>query len=184
MFICLFNSSVVFSISHCLQRLAQFQIYHLWEQRLPPHCHRVRICWKSERSYLSAHEGSLFGVLEAVDCFALSCLVLARAAHFDQCSRQLDEAKWCSVWVSVPNASFDSCASSTRPAPSNKKMDRRHQRLILGLLMTRAGPFCCGGAQPLESYSFFLFTLNTNFASTKQIQVIMLLLYVCFPMTN
>lgn len=46
--------------------------------------------------------------------------------------RQLDTANWCCVWASVHNAAFDSCASSTRPVPSNKKKDRQHQRLSSG----------------------------------------------------
>lgn len=184
MFIFLFSCSVVFSIYHCLQRLASVSdvrfIIRGSRGCLPTAALLGFIL--NPNGHICLHmKGGLFGVLEAVDCFALSCLVFARAAHFDQCSRQLDEAKWRSVWVSVPNASFDSCASSTRPAPSNKKMDWRHQRLIHWLLMTRVGPFCCGGAQPLEPYSFFLFTWNTNLASTKQIQVIMLLFVRVLP---
>lgn len=34
--------------------------------------------------------------------------------------RQLGSANWCCVWYSLYNASFDFCASSTRPVPSNK----------------------------------------------------------------
>lgn len=62
------------------------------------------------------------------------------------------------------NASFHSCASSTRPASSNKRMDRPHERLIRWFKKktknkkTQVCLFCCGGTQPLKlfSSSFFL----------------------------
>lgn len=97
---------------------------------------------------------------------------------WSECSRQLDQANWCCVWASVHNVSFDSCASSTRPTPSNKKKDRRHQRLS-PLDTNDMGSVCCAVVAHTHSslfYLFFIFFKCTNIHARHIHQVIVLLL--------